>query len=442
MFGLMRRPQKSHRRRSDPLSLESLESRIALAGDVTVAFANGTLTITGDGQGNQIWVAQRGDRTVVSPSPWEVNGATRIRFGAAVGLPRVEFGGVQAVVVDLRGGDDALVMGGPPSDLLNFLALTVNLGAGNNSLSAQGIAVEQNVTVRAGDGADSFRFERATVQGATSIQTGNGVNQVSLESSLMSGPCEIVGGRNYDWIQANEVRATTLQVRTGEGNDVVRTVYSAIDVRLDIATGLGDDRVVLEDFRGAGAFLVSTGEGNDSVFVRSCSSGPQMLAVNLGNGQNTATFVALAIAGPMTVTGGAGQDFIETRIVDIQGPLVIDAGDGNNKIRMRATSALSGRITTGQGVDQVAIDVSGRYAEELRLRTGGGDDSVSILGIETGAIDVDLGAGNDTVLLEGNRFHRRTRFDGGPGRDTVRSVAGEFGTKFFTGFEVFAHIVV
>lgn len=435
MFFRTRR--KARRPRPATLGIESLEQRLPLAGDVTVAFKDGTLTITGDAQGNQVWVAQRGDKTVVAPSPWEMNGATRLRFGAAVGLSRVEFGGVQAVVVELRGGNDVLVMGGPPSDPLNLRALTVNLGAGNNSLSMQGMTVNQNATVRAGDGIDSVRLEQVTVGGATSIQTGNGDSLIELNQSWLSGFGEIIGGRNNDRIQVYEVNALSLQVRTGEGNDSVSTPYSAIAIGLDIATGPGDDHVALEDIRGTGVFIVNTADGNDSVIARSWSPGAQSLTVSLGNGQNDARFINFSIGGPITVTGGAGQDFIETRIVDVQGRLTIDAGDGNNTIRMRATSALSGQITTGQGVDRVSIDAGGRYTGELRLRTGAGADTVWILGIEVGMIDVDLGAGDDVILLAGGHFHRRTRFDGGVGRDTVRYVAGEFGTKFFTGFEAF-----
>ncbi len=431
---------KPRRPRPATLGIESLEPRLPLAGDVTVAFNNGTLTITGDAQGNQIWVAQRGDKTVVSPSPWEMNGATRLRFGAAVGMPRVQFGGVHTVVVALQGGNDVLVMGGPPSDPLNFRALTVNLGGGNNSLSVQGMTVNQNLTVRAGDGIDSVRLDQVNVVGETSIQTGNGESQVDLSESSMSGFAEMIGGRNNDRIQVYELNALSLLVRTGEGNDHVRTPYSAFAIGLDIATGPGDDRVTLENIQGTGAFIVNTGDGNDFVFARGWSPGAQSLAVNLGNGQNEAQFIYFTLDGPMTVTGGAGQDLIETRILDVQGHLAIDAGDGNNHVRMSVTSARSGQITTGQGVDRVSIYASGRYTNELRLRTGGGADSVFISGTEAGTIDVDLGAGDDSVLLAGDLFHRRTRFDGGLGRDTVRSIAGEFGIKFFSGFEEFVLI--
>lgn len=366
-----RTPSRARRLSRPRLGIERLEPRLPLAGDVTVALTDGTLTIMGDVQGNQIWVTQRGDMTVVSPSPWEMNGATRIRFGASVGMPRVQFAGVHAVVVDLRGGNDALVMGSLESDRLDFRALTVNLGAGDDSMLAQNMIVDEAVTVRAGAGADSVTVALTTTAG-----------------------------------------------------------------KLDVGTGVGDDRVSLDTVSGPGSVLLDTGDGNDHVNVRGGVPGPQSLAVNLGNGQNDAAFINVSISGPMTVTGGTGTDFIETRIVDVHGPLTINAGDGNNKLKMRSTSAESGQVTTGQGVDQVSIDASGRYTNTLRVRTGAGADTVSILSIEAGAIDLDLGAGNDRILLGGNRFHRRLRFDGGLGVDTVRYVAGELGTKFFTGFEV------
>lgn len=366
-----RTPSRARRLGRPRLGIERLEQRLSLAGDVTVAFTDGTLTITGDVQGNQIWVTQRGNMTVVSPSPWEMNGATRIRFGASVGLPRVQFAGVRAVVVDLRGGNDAVVMGSLESDRLNFRALTVTLGAGDDSMLAQNLSVEQDATVRAGAGADSVTVALTTTAG-----------------------------------------------------------------KLDVGTGVGDDRVSLDTFSGPGAVLVDTGDGNDHVTMRGGVPGPQSLAVNLGNGLNDAAFINLMIAGPMAVTGGTGTDLIETRIVDVQRLLTINAGDGNNKLRMRSTSAESGQVTTGQGADQVSIDASGRYTNTLRVRTGSGTDTVSLLSIEAGTIDVDLGAGNDRILLGGDRFHRRLRFDGGLGVDTVRYVAGEFGTKFFMGFEV------
>lgn len=432
---------KPRRPRPATLGLESLEQRLPLAGDVTVAFNNGTLTITGDAQGNQIWVSQRGDRTVVSPSPWEMNGETRLRFGAVVGLPRVQFGGVKTVVVDLRGGNDVLVMGGLPSDPLNFRALSVNLGAGNNSLSAQGMIVDQNVTVRAGDGADSIRFDQVTVQGSTSIQTGNGDSWVRVSRSWLISPLEVIGGRNNDWVDVHEVSASTLRVGTGDGYDTVGIESSAVDVRLEITTGAGHDRVGLGQLRGTGEFVVNTGDGNDVVGAGDWLPGPRSLTVNLGAGQNEAHFGSMVIGGPLTVTSGAGQDMIDLRSMNVHGRLMIDAGDGNNRVTVTQISALSIQITTGQGVDQVAV-LFGRSTGEVRVRSGAGADEVAILGVEAGAIDVDLGAGNDVASLQWNAFGRRTRFDGGAGRDTMRYLTTEFATSYFTGFEVFEQIMI
>lgn len=435
-----RRSQQSRRSRPATMGIESLEQRLPLAGDVTLGFDNGTLTITGDAQGNQILVSEYRNQIMVSPSPLEMNGHTRLRVGTVVGLPHALFGRVQNIVVDLRGGNDVLTMRGSETKPLDFLALTVNLGGGNNTLTAQGINLAQSAIVRAGGGIDSIELDQVTVQGSTSIQAGNGDNRIRVSRSWLVGPVEVIGGLNNDRIDIHEISASTLRLRAGDGHDTIAIESSTVDVLLDIATGAGHDRVGIHQVQGPAAFVVNTGDGNDVVTGSDWSLGPRSLTVNLGSGQNEARFNGVTIGGPMTVTAGVGQDAIDLRNVSVEKLLTINPGHGNNRVTVTQLSALSVQITTGQGADQVSL-LHGRSGE-IYVQTGAGADQVAILGIEANGISVGLGAGDDVMTLQWNHFRRRPWFDGGAGRDTVRYMTTELGTRFFFGFEVLEQIMI
>jgi hypothetical protein len=112
------------------------------------------------------------------------------------------------------------------------------------------------------------------------------------------------------------------------------------------------------------------------------------------------------IEGALRVTGGAGPDIVMLSDLTIREGVSLDLGDGNNFVEVRKTFVIphvlekSGRIsiTSGTGDDSYTFrDVEVRGA--TILRTGAGADEVSIDSATLAAVTVDLGAGDDVLLL-------------------------------------------
>jgi hypothetical protein len=441
MFRYPRTMTRSNARRSVPtrLALEALEERLPLAGNVTIAFNDGTLTITGDAADNSIAVGMLWGRLVVVPYQSEVNGPTTLWYrGEAV--PFVAFDPGHALTIDMRGGSDIVHLGGWQTPRLNFRALTVNLGDGNNSLYGTDIAVEQNVAIRSGNGSDVIVMDALSARGSVNIQAWNGNNIVVLEEPTVGGSLEVIGGLNHDHFQLSAVTSSVLRVRPGEGDSWV-TVSGTVRDQLEVQTGAGRDLVILTGMGGGAAIVVHTGAGDDLVSAQDWLPGSRSFTLGLGQGTNEAYLERLAVDGPLSVTGGTGTDRIEVVSTNVLGRLAIDAGEGNNVVTVVQVTALALHVTTAGGADTVEI-AFGRFAAEVFIRTGAGADTLGMVGVQSDSIDVDLGDGNDIGSLQWNVFARRTRFAGGAGRDTVRFNRAEHPANYFGGFEVFEQLVV
>jgi hypothetical protein len=233
-----------------------------------------------------------------------------------------------------------------------------------------------------------------------------------------------------------------------------------------------------------GILVGGTGEGEVSVFVDVDHdglfenselygeySGVKHVRVNLGDGDDYATFIYLDIDGHLTVNGGDGEDEVRVgasshiggnvsvdsgdehdRIVlnqvDIDGKLTISTGDGDDAVRIGNTD-VDGKtlIDTGANSDVVTIgSFYGDYTDvelgDLVITTGEGDDYV-ILGARfgytmtiEGRTDINLGAGYDILDLDadyGNlTFAGNFSADGGDGDYDIFDDIGDavFGGKF------------
>lgn len=398
---MFRRHSTRRRRSPTTLGLQELEPRLALAGDVNVSFRGGTVTLQGDNQANNIWIYQDAGNTVIMPPPFEIGGATRIRFGGAIlGAPLV-IEGVHTINADMRGGDDVLMIDGDVADPLSLRAVSVNGGSGLNTLELRNLTVARNLTVHGGNGSDFIRVEEATVGSNVRVHAGSGENRVAIESVEAFGVLEVL-------------------------------------------TGAGGDAVQLLDIEGNAAITVNTGAGDDQLEARTPAPDfvrGRSLAVHLGAGNDDARIDRLTITGGVTVTSGAGNDELGIGTATIGGRLRVDAGDGTNAVLLVTAFAMEGmEINTGRGVDSVVLLNSSTFGA-LRIRTGGDQDAVRLATVTAGAIDLDVGAGDDVVELVDVTFASRRRFDGGSGRDTVSFQAAQFLPSYFTNFEVLVPVV-
>lgn len=250
----MSQKRTSKRRGGLSLSLERLEDRFALAGDVNVVLAGNTLKITGDANANDIKITQ-------------VNATSTIHI-EGVGTN-----------IHLKGGQGAAFQ-----DVVipNFskLALTINMLAGDDSVQigkfAQDAVTIKSLAVNAGAGVDSVNIFNTEITGKGTASITLGKNSEVEHDVMDVEQSHFFGGVN---------------VRSGDGQDDVFFTQTEVDKKLDIGTGKGDDNVVVQ------------------------SAAVNKINVNLGDGTNDLKILNLLGGFAWSVTGGAGVDTVEANTI-------------------------------------------------------------------------------------------------------------------------------
>ncbi|WP_204378726.1 GA-like domain-containing protein, partial [Rodentibacter caecimuris] len=199
-------------------------------------------------------------------------------------------------------------------------------------------------------------------------------------------------------------------IDTGDGNDIVK-ISNSIRNGSKVDTGSGDDTVVVGiDIKGGSKVLL--GEGNDNLQV---------------NGQ---------IRYGIDITAGSGNDtVIINKGIDVNqaksdaNKVVIDLGDGDNALTIgakyanRLVNALE--VNSGDGAD--VITINSNKVNNIQIQSGAGDDTIDLqastfVQTYTGMKAIDAGAGNDTIKLGkfGNLANtNKLSVNAGEGDDTV-----------------------
>ncbi|WP_183940553.1 beta strand repeat-containing protein, partial [Sphingorhabdus rigui] len=137
-------------------------------------------------------------------------------------------------------------------------------------------------------------------------------------------------------------------------------------------------------FSGTGGMTVTSGSGSDSLTTGGAWLASGAIAVNLGDGDNAATFGNTVTGSEIGVTTGLGTDYLTAMAAwrSTVGNVTVNMDDGANTIDLRAsvTAATSLSLSTGSGLDSLtAVD---------SLTAGG-------------ALSISLGAGVNTAVLNG-----------------------------------------
>lgn len=216
------------------LGVEQLEGRDCPAGFVTSAVNNGLLTITGDGEANQVQVIRSGLQVSISGlTGTQVRGPTTAH-------------GITRVVVNLGAGDDALRFSNSGAQPLT--ALTVNGGDGYDDISLHGVQVSGEARVSLGRGDDRLYMQGTANNIAVDGGTGNNSMTVVLGSGTVrqltiDSAERAASGRDDITVRGSgdATRIDSLTVRTGSQNDTVRLSLFAAN-RIYAHAGGGTDQ--------------------------------------------------------------------------------------------------------------------------------------------------------------------------------------------------------
>jgi len=220
-----------------PFSLERLETRLLLAGNVHQF--GGTLIVNGTSGSDDIEVIGRGaDRVEV----FFVDGGDLQSCGV--------FEGINNVIVRGKGaedfGEDNIFI--EDLDLSGFLTVNAGkTGANGMTLEIDGAQLGGDLTIRGGDDIDTIMLEDLSVDDLR-IKTGKGDDTVQFDGTLntIEGSLNILTGKGADevYLIFSEVAGPTL-ISTGQGNDELIIGFSQLESPGLILTGAGDDYVDL-----------------------------------------------------------------------------------------------------------------------------------------------------------------------------------------------------
>ncbi|WP_165356462.1 calcium-binding protein [Sphingosinicella sp. BN140058] len=379
------------------------------------------------------------------------------------------------------GADNDILIGGAGNDLLYG-------GAGNDRLEG-GSGASNWLEGGLGDdvilGGDQVDIVWIREAGSDSVSTGAGKDQVNYSADVAGDHQVIDTGIDDDRVQIDSRGATTFQIATGAGNDLVRITGLAAQAEIglgagtdvveikagglaagavitftDFQPGADGDRIDWIDFLGqalaswdrstnpfGAGFLRLRQVGSDSVveidrdgtggagayqplFVLKNTNGADFRSTNLGgfraDGAEQPAYVKTGTDAAETFSGTTGHD-------------VIDGAGGNDTVGGGAGNDL---LRGGAGADRIDGEVGDDLVEggdgDDNLRGGRGNDVVrghaghDFLYADAGRDELDGGAGSDWIQIQATDAFTKTAL-GGAGEDRITIEGAEGGDFVIDG---------
>ena len=248
-------PRRRHRfPKSDlvAVTIEKLEDRTLLTGNVVAAFHGDNLFLTGDNADNSIGIALVNNQMVLSG--FEGTTINGINEFLAAGRPALR----DDLRIFLRGGDDTILIG-PGMDFQNVIMVT---GLGNDTVDISGSVILDNLTIITGPSDDGVRLNDVTVGDNQVILTGQGDDTISIEQGT-------VGKRQH--------------VLTFGGDDVVSITGTNVNRHSILVTGTGDDSLVIDNSKLGKPLIGLTGPGDDFLSIDPASKSNSKHVLGFGD---------------------------------------------------------------------------------------------------------------------------------------------------------------
>lgn len=411
---------------------EPLECRLTPAGTVTGSFHQGTWTLIGDADANDIIIRpgpEHNEFSVVGRNGTEVGGMTKANQ-------------VKNIVIKLGEGDDIVQFNDTGDEVRLRGFLKFGGGNGDNSLLIDQTDICKNLTVSGGDGVDYLGMGNSRVRGHVVVNNGQGDSALDIYRSTTED-MSVIGGN--------------LTITNGTGSDYIRISDTHIGGNVKVVNGLADangDAGMVEIYNLSNSYTPSVIRGNVSVSYEGGDVNYEGIwdtevlgdvTYNYGAAKGEVHFNAFHVHQPVHIHGnltitGQGDTFVDISVEGTQSGLIVD---GNLAIRTGGGEDLiqayllhvGGKtlINTGAGEDLVAIDDS-TFAGPVHIQTGAGVDTVLIdtqLGTSfatqfSRALNVSLGDGDDyfSIGIENDltgamEFLGGGTWDGGAGTDTL-----------------------
>ncbi len=406
----MSRHVRKHNRRPASgvsTSVESLEKRLCMAGDVSVTLEDDTLRIVGDNLGNQVLVDQLSANLVrvTGLEGTTINGLTARIVPFAAG----------DLQVNLKGGDDLLTIDDTFGQALTVRKLAVETEAGKDTIDLANLRVLNvgettlNLGVDSQNEGDDVILDEVRFDGSLKIRTGGGGDQVFINQAQITLDLSVESaGGNDDVSLRDTAVGRDASIEMGDGGDDVEMRDTVVVRDLKIDGGKGGDDVFVGDF---GDFIlvgrdvvVNGGDGDDDVIIAADTQFVTVLGNLTVNGGGGADDVGLGTAGEpievkgkLTVNGGSGDDTLDMKEVTA-GDLLVEFRAGGSILTVDGLEvAVKAEFKGGSGLNNVTID--GVKSGELKLDYASGTTIADIANVTAAAFSVTTGSNSDTVTV-------------------------------------------
>jgi len=396
-----RRPRRARVHRL-PQAVQVFEDRTLPAGNVVAVLTGGHLILTGDAADNQVQLSVvSGNLVVQGTSGTTVNGATTA-FTVSTGNNRI----ARDLRVSLGDGNDTFTATG----VLILDNVLIDGGSGNDAINLTSLYSGDNISVLGGAGDDGVLMSSVGMDDNLLLDGGDGNDTLSYDQGYVDDYATVLGGAGNDTITFARVYINdSITVNGGDGNDTVvfQNVRSDDDTQVD--GGAGDDQIQLTSAFSKDYMRLSGGDGNDNFVLRSTTA-RRDFRMDTGSGNDTADFGTMTAHDNFFVETGSGDDVIVTNGLNVSDFASFRTGSGNDRVVFQ-NSTLSGpvHVFTGEGDD--FVDVIGSTFRSVGLFVmEGGNDLLVTSGTTSfrGVFIADTGSGTDTVETGG-----ATQFQGG-----------------------------
>jgi len=294
----------------------------------------------------------------------------------------------------------------------------------------------RDISINMGGGHDAVRVSVVGVHtfGNFGVNLGSGNDSFLLMGTSISFPIDDT--------------VLSFSLDSGSGDDSVYVYRTTLDGGT-LSTGEGNDTVYLN---GCGVGIsTQLGAGNDNLVVDTCFAGLisfPVFSVDLGSGNDRASFTGTNTPlGEVTVVGGGGHDVLSfSGRTEVLNKLNIDLGVGNDRLLVAAAAnaadpatlsvdgpdgQINALIRLQAGNDLVRFGTgagsgpSVNFADQTRLEMGSGDDALFIRNAIFNLLIALLGDGTDRVLNDwggsGVTVGAGSKLHGGVGVDLLPS---------------------
>lgn len=320
-------------------------------GDLEVFEWQGKLVIFGDDKPNDVVIHsyQPGEFTLTSTST-TFNGKKKLAFSK-----------IQALSVQLQGGDDRVEFRGNNVSPNVPEKLFVFMGSGTDTVIFDEFQVGgdawmylDDIEGRGQQGNDRFEAHQLNVYGYMSLQTGGGADEVSfdVEETEFYYNLALTGAR------------IDLGQDSKEG-DILRMSSFFTWAGLEVVGTYGDDVIEMLDVQVyEGDLVVALGDGWDELSVGdadmnwSATDYPTSIYVSTDGGQNVMEFENIEIRGDIVIKGSRGRDGAQFQHVNLQGKLSFEGAENDDMLFVQFTEAQFHSLDGGEGDEDLIWEVN------------------------------------------------------------------------------------